>query len=94
MQSGNLFRVVIVTVLVLLVHLASMQFSDEVGWSLADFVVTGTLLLGVGLAYELSVRNIRSTNQRMMIGAASLAALLAIWVELAVGLFDIPFAGS
>ena len=33
-----------------------MQFTDEVNWDVADFVIFGVLLFGVGITYELAAR--------------------------------------
>jgi hypothetical protein len=43
------FRVALATACILLVPLVAMQFTDEVDWGLADFVVAGALLGGTGL---------------------------------------------
>jgi hypothetical protein len=72
--------------LVLLLPLVAMQFTEEVDWDVADFVVAGALLLGVGLAYELAVRMTRDTSYRAAVGVALAAALLLAWVNGAVGI--------
>ena len=71
-----------------------MQFSDGVTWSVLDFVVAGILLFGTGLACELVIRKVRKIGHRIAICVAILTALLLIWIELAVGIFGTPFAGS
>jgi hypothetical protein len=94
MQSKNLFRVVLITALILAVPLVAMQFSDEVDWDLRDFSIMAALLLGTGFTYELGVKRIRNTNHRIIAGLALLGALFLIWAELAVGIFGSPIAGS
>lgn len=49
-------RVTLVTAFVLLLPLVAMQVTDEVEWSLADFVFAGALLGGTGLLFELAAR--------------------------------------
>jgi uncharacterized membrane protein len=71
-----------------------MRFTDEVNWTLLDFVVAGALLLGAGLAFEFFARRSRSTTYRAGIGIAIATFLLIVWLELAVGIFDSPWAGS
>ncbi len=71
-----------------------MQFTDEVNWTLFDFVVMGILLLGTGLMCELVLRRVKKIGHRIAICGALLLALLIIWAELAVGVFGTPFAGS
>jgi hypothetical protein len=78
----------------LLIPFTAMQFSHEVHWSLVDFVVAGILLLGTGMLCELVMRKVKNTRYRLVILAVIILALLLIWIELAVGLFGTPFAGS
>lgn len=85
--------IVLATALILMVPLLAMQFSDEVVWTLSDFIVVGTLLLGTGLAYELITRKVGSTH-RLAVGLALAAALFLVWAELAVGIFGTAVAGS
>src|SRR5687768_4188487 len=49
-------RVATATGLILLVPLVAMQFSDEMAWTPADFVVAGVLLFSAGRAYQLVAR--------------------------------------
>jgi hypothetical protein len=80
--------------ILLLVPLIAMQFSKEVNWSLFDFVVAAVLLLGTGFLCELVIRKVKKVQHRIAICAVLLVVLFLIWVELAVGLFGTPFAGS
>jgi hypothetical protein len=66
--------------------LVAMQFTDEVAWDLADFVLAGALFGGVGLAYELAVRKTASAAYRAAVGVALAAALILVWANLAVGI--------
>jgi hypothetical protein len=86
--------VVLATALLLLVPLAAMQFTAEVAWSLLDFVVAGTLLAGTGLAFVMAMRKLSTTRARAVAGIALAAALVLVWMELAVGIFGTPFAGT
>ena len=94
MKNKRLIGIVLTVVLLLLIPLIAMQFTDEVNWSLFDFIVAGVLLLGTGLMCELVMRKVNKIEYRIAICVAILAALLLIWVELAVGIFGTPFAGS
>ena len=71
---------------ILMIPLVAMQFSEEVNWTLSDFVVAGALLLGTGLAYVVIASKVNK-RYRMAVGLALLFMLLWLWVELAVGLF-------
>ena len=94
MQNKRLFYIVLTIVFLLLFPLIAMQFSDEVNWSLFDFGVAAALLLGTGLLCELVLRRVKETSRRIIICGIILVLLILVWVELAVGIFGTPFAGS
>jgi peptidoglycan/LPS O-acetylase OafA/YrhL len=93
-QNKRLIGIVLAVVLLLLIPLIAMQFTNEVNWELSDFVVMGVLLLGTGLLCELVLRKVKKTEHRVLICGALFIALFLIWAELAVGIFGTPFAGS
>jgi hypothetical protein len=74
--------------------LVAMQFTAEVRWSVGDFVVMGLLLLGLGLSIELVLKKIKSTSKRWFYLGVVLLIFILIWTELAVGIFNSPWAGS
>ena len=93
-QNKRLIGIVLTVVIILLIPLLAMQFTDEVDWKLNDFVIMGILLLGTGLMCELVMRKVKRIENRVLIIGAMLVALFLIWAELAVGIFGTPFAGS
>jgi hypothetical protein len=78
-------RPLLATALILMVPLLAMQVTDEVVWTLADFVVAGVLLAGTGLAFELAAKRARSLTHLAGAGVGLGAALLLVWANLAVG---------
>ncbi len=94
MKNKRLIGIVIAVAFLLLIPFIAMQFTSEVNWNGFDFLAAGALLLGTGLACEFVMRKVSKTTYRIAICVAILAALLLIWVELAVGIFGTPFAGS
>ncbi len=78
----------------LLIPLIGLAITDEINWSLFDFIVMGSLLvlLGVGISF-VSNRSKNLKNRILYIGILVLMFLF-IWAELAVGIFGIPFAGD
>ena len=74
----------LVTATLLLVPLVAMQFTDEVDWTVGDFVVGGALLFGAGLTYEFLARRASTPVYRAAVGATVGAALLLVWISLAV----------
>ena len=93
-QNKRLTGIVLTGALLLLIPFIAMQFTDEVVWTLFDFVVAGVLLFGTGLLCELVMRKVKNKDHRFAICGAILVALFLIWAELAVGIFGTPFAGS
>jgi Kef-type K+ transport system membrane component KefB len=94
MKNKNLIIIFTVVAILLLIPFFAMQFSDEVNWSVSDFVIGGILLTGTGLLLELVIRKVKSIRNRILICGAVLFALFLVWAELAVGIFGTPFAGS
>ena len=93
-MKNNRLKIILAAVfIILLIPLIAMQFTDEVSWTLPDFVVAGVLLLVTGLMCDLVIRKVQNLNYRIAICAALLLALLLIWAELAVGIFGSPFSG-
>jgi hypothetical protein len=72
--------------ILLLVPLVAMQFSDEMNWGLFDFIFAGALLFGTGLIFELAVRKSGNFAYRAAAAVALAAAFILIWVNAAVGL--------
>ncbi len=94
MQNRRLIGIVLTVAFILFIPLTAMQFTDEVRWTLFDFVVAGVLLLSTGLLCELVLRKVRRTGYRIAICGVLLMALILVWLELAVGIFGTPLAGS
>jgi hypothetical protein len=71
--------------LVLLLPLAAMRFTDEMAWDGADFAILAALLLGACAAFEGAARTTGSLAYRAGVGVAVVAALVLVWMNLAVG---------
>jgi|SRR6056297_805880 len=80
--------------ILLLIPLVAMQFTHEVDWSIADFVIMGILLSVTGMLCELILRRVKNIIPRILLCGAILFGFFLIWAELAVGIFGTPFAGS
>jgi peptidoglycan/LPS O-acetylase OafA/YrhL len=94
MKSKRRIGMLLTVALLLLVPLLAMQFTTEVNWTFFDFLIAAILLLGTALLCELVMRKVRKPEHRIAICAVLLAAFLLIWIELAVGIFGTPFAGT
>lgn len=82
----SVLQVAFVTAVLLLIPLVAMQFSEEVNWTSMDFAVAGFLLFGSGMAYVLIARSTTVFAGRAAGCIAAAAALMLIWVNLAVGI--------
>ncbi len=93
-QNRRFTGIILTAAFLLLIPFMAMQVTDDVRWTLSDFVAAGFLLLGTGLLGELVLRKVSKTKYRIAICGALLLALVLVWLELAVGIFGTPFAGS
>lgn len=73
---------------ILLVPAIAMQFTSEVNWGPEDFGAMGLMLVLVGLALEVSARLSKTALQAGLAVGFIIFVFLAIWAELAVGIFD------
>ena len=92
--SRRLQIIILIVTTLLLIPLIAKFFTDEVNWSLFDFIVAGIILMGTGLSGELIMRKVTKLSIRITLYALLLVTLLLVWIELAVGLFGTPFAGN
>ena len=72
--------------LLLLLPLIGMQITDEINWTLFDFIFAGALMLAVGVSYELAAWRTDGTAYRAATAIALAAAFLLIWMNGAVGI--------
>ena len=79
--------------LLVLLPLVAMQFTNEVNWTLSDFVFAGLLFGTVGGLYELTVRMSRNIAYRAGVGFALSAAFLIVWANGAVGMIGDESSG-
>jgi hypothetical protein len=88
--TTNFFRYVVVlaviTLVLLLIPLVAMQYTNEVVWTLSDFIIAGTMLFGTGLAYKLITVKANSLSYKIAVGLALFSGLFLVWANLAVGL--------
>ena len=62
LKNKRLIVILLAISMLLLIPLIAMQFTDEVNWTLFDFVIAGALLFGTGLLSELIMRKIKKIN--------------------------------
>ena len=86
MRPKVVLGILLVVGCLLMVPLVAMRYSDHVVWDLGDFVIAFVLLAGTGLLFELAAGRVHSRAYQVAIGIALAAALLLVWVNLAVGM--------
>ena len=75
-----------IAALLLLLPLVAMQFTDEVNWTVSDFVFAMLLILSVGLPLELAVSRTGSLAYRAAVGLVLIVWFLTLWLNGAVGI--------
>ena len=80
--------------LLLLIPFIGNLTRSDVNWSVFDFIVMGLLLILLGIGLRLVSTKITSSKIRILgIGLLTLL-FIAVWVELAVGVFSSCFSGT
>lgn len=77
-----------------MIPLLAMQFTEDVNWSIYDFVVMGFLLLFFSLGIDLTMKKVKNRNIKTLYVVLTILIFLLIWAELAVGIFGSHFAGD
>ena len=71
----------------LILAAAAMLFTDEMRWTIADFIAAAAIFAAFGCAIELIVRLVDQPFLRAALICGAVAAGLAIWADGAVGIF-------
>ena len=77
-----------------MIPLLAMQFTEDVNWSIYDFVVMGFLLLFFSLGIDVTMKTVKNENIKILYVVLTILIFLLIWAELAVGIFGSHFAGD
>lgn len=78
----------------LLLPMLGMFISNEINWSVFDFIIMGILILSMSFGIKQVLRTTRNIKNRSLIIGIILIIFIIVWIELAVGIFESPFAGS
>lgn len=84
----------LIAVSLLIIPALGMQFSNEVNWSLSDFLIAGIILLIAASMVNIILTFIHTKLWKIILLIISFLIIAIIWAELAVGIFGSPFAGS
>lgn len=81
-------------VILLLIPFIGMQFTDEINWTLFDFIAAFILLFTTGIVIEFVIRKVPNIKYKTVLILLVLILLFLIWIELAVGVFGTLFQES
>lgn len=70
------------------------NFAEGFNWTVSDFLIAAFLLFGTASFIYMIVNSKLSVRAKTMISIVIVLILMVIWVEMAVGLFGSPIAGS
>jgi hypothetical protein len=87
MKNKRLLIFIIISLTILVIPLLAMQFTDEVNWTLGDFMMAALLLGTTAILSDLVLRKINNKMFRITILVLVLLCLIIIWAQLAVGIF-------
>ena len=74
-------------VLILSIPLIAMQFTNELNWSIFDFILMGVLLFTFSFSVDYIIQKSKNSKQKFLLILTIVLAFLIIWIELAVGIF-------
>ena len=72
----------------------AMQFTNEVNWTISDFLVMGILLFSTVFTIDFVLKKVKTLKSRLIVIFAIVILLVLVWAELAVGIVGSPLAGS
>jgi hypothetical protein len=73
------------TAIILMIPFVASQFTNEVQWTLFDYLVAGGLLFVTGSAWLFLSRHAQSMSYNIAAGLALFTTLFLVWANLAVG---------
>ena len=86
-------KIVLIAFSLLFIPFIAMQFTEQVDWSIGDFLIMACMLVVYSAAINFALYRLYGLKQSLIIFVIGLLFFL-LWAELAVGIFNSPFAGS
>lgn len=94
MTLQKIFRIIGLVLILLAIPFSLMIFTNEVNWGIFDFLVMGGLLFISIFAIVFIKGQTIHLKLKILLAAMILIIVTVIWVELAVGIFNSPLAGT
>lgn len=82
----SIAKVAVIVLLILLIPFTASFMTDEMAWSLYDYVLAGVMLFGTGSAYVLLSSQSGSMLYKVAVGLALASALFLAFANIAVGI--------
>ncbi len=83
-----------IPLIILSFPLITMQLTNEVNWTISDFLVMGILLFSTVFTIDFVLKKVKTLKSRLIVIFAIVILLVLVWAELAVGIVGSPLAGS
>lgn len=83
-----------IPLIILSFPLIAMQLTNEVNWTISDFLVMGILLFSTVFTIDFVLKKVKTMKSRLILIFAIVILLVLVWAELAVGIVGSPLAGS
>jgi len=90
----NMSKRIFYPLFLLLIPLIGMAISDEINWSVFDFIIMGFLLILLSIGINFVIKHVKNLKNRFLYIGILVLIFMLIWAELAVGIFGTPFAGN
>ncbi len=90
----RVFKLMVSLYILLLIPFIASFLSDEVNWSILDYLVAVSILSAFSISVELALRFSKSMFTKLTAILLFLFLFALIWVELAVGVFGGAFSGN
>ncbi len=94
MKNHPILICVIIVILLLSIPLIAMQFTNNVIWSMADFIIAGIIIFGVTQLILILLKTAKHPKIKVILVTLSITILFLTWIELAIGIFGTPIAGN
>ncbi len=94
MFLNKVIKIILITLLILFVPYIGMQFSNEIKWTFFDFTMAGFFIFVAISLINFLFYFLKNNKYKYWILGLFVLFFIIIWIELAVGIFNSPFAGS
>ena len=93
-KKSNTLKLLGITFLLMFIPLLANWFSKEFHWKPDDFILMGTMIFVTGLINMKVMGLVKNKKIRWIIISLIILLFILAWAELAIVVFDTPFAGS